>query len=66
MYNISRRVEKAEKQLCIGEKPPVVFDYTDENGIEQKVEMPSEDFDKLLKEIRAENKGITIKESVGI
>ena len=68
MYSICRRVEKAEKQLCIGigEKPPVVFDYTDENGIDQQIEMPSDDFDKLLKEIRAENKGITIKESVGI
>ena len=62
MYSISRRVEKAEKQLCIGEKPPVVFDYTDENGIDQKIEMPSEDFDKLLKDIRAESKGLPVKE----
>ena len=68
MYSIIKRVEKVEKQLCIGigEKPPVVFDYTDENSIDQKIEMPSEDFDKLLKEIRAENKGITIRESIGI
>ena len=51
MYNIRRRVEKAEKQLCIGEKPPVVFECVDENGIEQRIEMPSDDFHKLLTEI---------------
>ena len=64
MYSIIKRVEKVEKQLCIGigEKPPVVFDYTDENGIDQKIEMPSDDFDKLLKDIRAESKGLPVKE----
>ncbi len=59
--NISRRLEKAEKQLCVS-KPPVVFEYTDENGVEQRIEMSSADFDRLLKEIWAESKGLQIKE----
>ena len=65
MRDIQRRIEKAEKQLCINDDP-VVFAYTDENGDEQRIEMPPADFDNLLKEIRAESKGIQIKESVGI
>ena len=61
MKDISRRLEKAEKQLCVNE-PPVVFEYTDENGVEQRIEMSSADFDKLLKEIRGESKGLPIRE----
>ena len=61
MYNFRRRLEKAEKQLCVNE-PPVVFEYTDENGAEQRIEMPSADFDRLLREINGKSKGLPIKE----
>jgi len=61
VYNHRRRLEKAEKQLCVNE-PPVVFEYTDKNGVEQRIEMSSADFDKLLKEIRGESKGLPIRE----
>jgi len=65
MKQFSRRLKKIEQQFCISDKP-VVFEYTDDNGVEQKIEMPSTDFDKLLREIRAGSKGLPIKERVAI
>ncbi len=59
---IKKRIEKIEDKLNMGKEPPVIFEYTAENGIEQKIEMPSDDFDKLLKEIQSESKGLPIKE----
>ena len=65
MSNINRRLEKAEKQLCVNE-PPVVFEYTDENGVEQGIEMSSAEFDRLLKEISAESKGLPVREGAAV
>ncbi|MFA5252214.1 MAG: hypothetical protein WC454_06485 [Phycisphaerae bacterium] len=65
MEQLSRRLKKMEQQLCIGDKP-VVFGYTDDKGVEQKVEMPSTDFDKLLREIRAESKGLPVRERIAV
>lgn len=61
--SIENRLRKIEQRLCIDDKP-VVFEYTDDNGVEQKVEMSSIDFDKLLREISAESKGLPIKERI--
>ena len=65
MYNHRRRLEKVEKQLCVNE-PPVVFEYTDKNGVEQRIGMSSADFDRLLKEIRAESKGLLVREGTAV
>ena len=65
MYNHRRRLEKAEKQLCVSE-PPVVFEYTDKNGVEQRIEISSSDFDRLLKEIGAESKGLPVREGTAV
>jgi hypothetical protein len=65
VYNHRRRLEKAEKQLCVNE-PPVVFEYTDENGVEQRAEMSSADFDRLLREISAESKGLPVREGAAV
>ena len=51
MNNIHSRLDKIEKQLDVGEKPPVIFMITDENSGEQRIEMPSDEFHKLLTEI---------------
>jgi hypothetical protein len=64
MRDIRRRLKRAEKQSCISEKPPVVFEYIDENGVEQRVEMLSDDFDRLLQEINGASKGLPIMEEV--
>ena len=53
MYNHRRRLGKIEKQLRI-EKPHIV----NIAGIE----MMSDEFEKLLKKISAESKGLQIKE----
>ncbi len=65
MEQLSRRLKKIEQQLCISDKP-VVFGYTDDKGVEQKVQMPSTDFDKLLREIRAESKGLPVRERIAV
>jgi hypothetical protein len=64
--SIETRLEKIEKALSIGEKSSVVFEYTDDNGVEQKIEMPSTDFDKLLQKIRAESKGLPVRERIAV
>jgi len=51
MHNISRRLDRVEKRLCAGEKPPFILKYTDDNGVEQKIEMPADKFEGLLREI---------------
>ena len=53
MKNISRRLNKAEKALHIEEPHLITL---------LGVEMTSADFDKLLKEIWAESKGLPVKE----
>jgi hypothetical protein len=65
MEQLSRRLKKIEQQLCISDKP-VVFEYIDDNGVEQKVEMPSAEFDKMLREIRAESKGLPVRERIAV
>jgi hypothetical protein len=65
MSNINRRLEKAEKQLCVNE-PPFVFEYTDENGVEQRIEMSSADFDRLLQEISGASKGLPVREGAAV
>lgn len=64
MYNFGKRLEKVGKQLRISE-PPVVFEYADENGVEQRVEMSSADFEKLLREISGKSKGLPVREGTG-
>jgi hypothetical protein len=50
MSNINRRLEKIEKKLCIGEKPhPVIV---------AGMEMASDEFAELLKEIDGTSKGV--------
>ena len=49
MSNINRRLEKIEKKLCIGEKPHTV--------IIAGMEMASDEFAELLKEIDGTSKG---------
>ena len=51
MKNINRRLDNVEKQICIGNEEMVVFEYTDENSIEQKVEMTSEEWANIIKNI---------------
>jgi len=51
MRDIRRRIEKAEKQVSSDEDKPVVFQYVDENGVEQKIEMLSGELDERLAEI---------------
>jgi hypothetical protein len=65
MEQLSRRLKKIEQRLCIDDKP-VVFGYTDDKGVEQKFEMPSTVFDKLLQEIRAESRGLPIRKRVAV
>ena len=65
MEQFNRRLKKIEQQIGIGDKS-VVFEYTDDNGIEQKVEMPSSEFNKILREIRAESKGLPVRERVTV
>jgi hypothetical protein len=65
MEQLNRRLKKMEQQLCIDDKP-VVFGYTDDKGVEQKVEMPSTDFDNLLREIRADSKGLPVRERIAV
>jgi len=49
MYNMGRRLDKVEKKLCIGEKPhPVII---------AGMEMTSDEFAELLKEIDGTCKG---------
>ena len=50
MYNHRKRLERVEKQLCVN-KPPVIFEYTDENGVEQRTEMSSDEFVRMLRGI---------------
>ena len=53
MHNLSRRLKKAEKQLCIGEKPyPINI---------AGIEMMSDEFKKLIRKIQAESKRIPVK-----
>ncbi len=63
--SIENRLERIEKALSIDDKP-VVIDCADENGVGPKIEMSSADFDKLLKEIRAESKGIPVRKGVAV
>ena len=51
MRNIGRRLEKIEKRLSIDRKKMVVFPYTDENGIERKIEMTWDEWVNALKNI---------------
>ncbi len=57
MYNIPRRLEKAEKQLRIEEPHLVTL---------LGVEMTSDELDKLLKKIWAESKGLPIREGTAV
>jgi hypothetical protein len=54
MSNINRRLEKAEKQLGVGQKLQLV----NIAGLE----ITSDELDELLKEIRAESKGLPVRE----
>ena len=63
--SIERRIERVEEQLCIDEEP-VVFEYTDDKGVKQKVEMSSIEFDKMLREIRARSKGLPVREGLTV
>ncbi len=56
MRDINRRLDRVEKQLCVGGKPPGIFKYTDDNGVEQKIEMSVHEFEELLKEIDGSGK----------
>jgi hypothetical protein len=58
-------LKKIEQRLCIDDKP-VVFGYTDDKGVEQKFEMPLNEFDKLLREIWAESKGLPVRKRVAL
>ncbi len=50
MYNLGRRLDKIEKKLCIGKKPhPVII---------AGMEMASDEFAELLKEIDGTSKGV--------
>jgi hypothetical protein len=57
MRDITRRLNKAEKALRIEEPHLVTL---------LGVEMSSADFDRLLKEIRAESKGLPIREGTAV
>ena len=52
MNNINRRLKEAEKQLHIGKKKMVVIPYTDENGIEHKVELTQEQWNDIIRNIK--------------
>jgi hypothetical protein len=58
-------MKKVEQQLCISDKP-VIFEYTNDKGVEQKAEMPSTEFDKMIRKIRAESKGLPIRERIAV
>jgi len=64
MGQLSGRLKKIEQQLCISEKPSVVFEYTDEDGEKQKIEMLAADFEELLKEIDGKSRGLPINEEI--
>lgn len=51
MKNINRRLGNIEKKLCIDKEETVVFPYTDENGIEHKIEMTFEEWANIIKNI---------------
>ena len=65
MEQLSRRLKKIEQRLCIDDTP-IVFGYTDDKGVEQKFEMPSNEFDKLLREIWAESKGLPVRGRIAV
>lgn len=58
MNQIRRRLGRAEKQLGVGKEQNIVFEFIDENGVEQKVEMGRDAFNELLKEIDGKSKGL--------
>jgi hypothetical protein len=64
VYNIRRRLDKAEKQIGVGEKKTAVFEYTDENGVEQRIEIAWEDFVKLLQEIDGKSRGLPDRKEI--
>jgi len=57
MSNIHRRLDKAEKQLRIAEPRLITL---------LGVEMTSDELDELLKEIRAESKGLSVREGTAV
>jgi len=57
MKNISRRLDKIEKKLRI-KKPHLITLLG--------VEMSSDDLDELLKKIRAESKGLPVREGTAV
>jgi len=56
MNQIRRRLDRAEKQLGVSREQNIVFEFIDENGVEQKVEMGRDEFNELLKEINGKSR----------
>lgn len=58
MNQIRRRLDRAEKQLDVGKEQTITFEFIDESGIEQKVEMGRDEFEELLREIDRKTIGL--------
>jgi len=58
MNQIRRRLDRAEKQLGVSREQNIVFEFIDESGTEQKVEMGRDEFNELLKEINGKSRGL--------
>lgn len=57
MYSMNRRLKKAERQLGVGKKDPVILDWLGETESGEILETDREEFRKLLDEIDGNSKG---------